>query len=80
MVLEMAQCIPDQWPLADIMGSVRNGPGRAGFDFFRPGPQALEKARPAALSAGFGSRSPAGRRKPAGRVMRHDGPKFGTER
>jgi len=76
----MAQCIPDQWPLADIMGSVRNGPGRAGFDFFRPGPQALEKARPAALSAGFGSRSPAGRRKPAGRVMRHDGPKFGTER
>jgi hypothetical protein len=46
--------------------SVRNGPGRAGFDFFRPGPQALEKARPAALSAG--------------RVMRHDCPKFVTER
>ncbi|KAF8542573.1 hypothetical protein BDD12DRAFT_802807 [Trichophaea hybrida] len=40
--------------------SVQNGPGRAGPDILRPGPKALYKARPAALSAGFSGLSLAG--------------------
>jgi hypothetical protein len=72
-----AQFPPFLWAEA---ASVRNGPGWAGFGFFWPGTQALQKARPAALTAGLGSRHPASTRKPAGRVMRLDGPKFGTER
>jgi hypothetical protein len=40
--------------------SVQNGPGRAGPDILRPGPRALYKARPAALSEGFSGLSLAG--------------------
>ncbi|KAF8532961.1 hypothetical protein BDD12DRAFT_901079 [Trichophaea hybrida] len=40
--------------------SVQNGPGRAGPNILRPGPKALYKARPAALSAGFSGLSLAG--------------------
>ncbi|KAF8538615.1 hypothetical protein BDD12DRAFT_805984 [Trichophaea hybrida] len=43
-----------------VRGSVQNGPGRAGPDILRPGPKALYKARPAALSAGFSGLSLAG--------------------
>ena len=41
------------WIAALNVHSVRNRPGRAGFDRLRPGRWAFDKAGPARLSTGF---------------------------
>jgi hypothetical protein len=49
-----------------VSDSVRNEPGRAGPDVFRPGLRALYQARPAALSVGFSGEKPGRPGSPSG--------------
>ena len=55
-----------RWWDSNIQDSVRNGPGRAGSDVFRPGLRALYQAWPAALSAGFSREKPGRPASPSG--------------